>query len=151
MTQNTKSSIYSFDLHGNQIEIWFQRALDSESAIWRYESSGKNLRGIPDITVIANGAHFLLVDAKNRLVTGNTRSEETYKMLGYFENFSPLLRRQTSWGVLAFISYHEFYQCLNSLPGRKLAMLSANPLSARDCFFRSKFTPILQDWIACWE
>ncbi len=151
MTQNTKSAIYSFDLNGNQIEIWFQRALDQESATWRYELSGKNLRGIPDISVIANGVHFLLVDAKNRLVTGNTRSEETYKMLGYFENFSPILGRQTSWGVLAFISYHEFLQSLYSLPGRKLVMLSANPSSANDCLFRSQFIHVLHDWIACWR
>lgn len=151
LTQNRSNAIYTFDLNANRIEIWFQRALSPESATWRYESSGKNLRGIPDITVMANGFHFLLVDAKNRLVTGNTRSEETYKMLGYFENFSPLLGRQTSWGVLAFTSYHEFFQCLHSSPGRRLAMLSANPLSAKECLFRSQFTPILRDWINCWN
>ena len=101
MTENRRQPIYTFLLDSDSIEIWFQHSIHPERAEWFYESTNSSLRGIPDISLIANGSHHLLVDAKNRLVTGNTRSEETYKMLGYFENFRSLLNTNSSWGVLA--------------------------------------------------
>lgn len=147
LTENRLRPIYTFQLGNNHIEIWFQRSLDSGSAVWSYEITGKTLRGIPDITVIANGYHCLLVDAKHRLVTGNTRSEETYKMLGYFENFSPILRESSMWGVLVFVSFNGFFQSLQSLPGRRLVMLSADPKSHVDCRFQLHFTNLLRGWL----
>jgi hypothetical protein len=150
LTNNRASPIYTFQLDKARIEIWFQRSLDTRFATWRYELNGQLLRGIPDITVIANGAHFLLVDAKNRLVTGNTRPEETYKMLGYFENFKTLLGKPASWGILAFISYNRFSQSLASFPDRKLVMLSANPTSAQECTFKTQMTSILYEWVSNW-
>jgi hypothetical protein len=152
MTESRQRPIYVFQIEQDRIEIWFQRALIPESATWSYESTGKNLRGIPDITIIANGTYFLLIDAKNRLVTGNTRSEETYKMLGYFENFRPLFSNTGNWGVLAFVSYNGFFQSLaSSPPGRKIVMLSADPKSALQCNFKAQFSKILHDWFEQWR
>lgn len=151
LTMNRDRPIYTFQFGDDRIEIWFQRSLDPESAIWRYEASGNPLRGIPDVTVVANDRHFLLVDAKNRLVTGNTRSEETYKMLGYFENFGPLLRDSASWGVLAFVSHNDFYQSLQSPPDRRLVMISAHPQSRDDCGFESQLSELFRAWISGWQ
>lgn len=151
LSVNRHRPIYTFQIGSDRIEIWFQRSLDSESAVWKYEATKRSLRGIPDITVVANGCHFLLVDAKNRLVTGNTRSEETYKMLGYFENFSPILSGSSSWGVLAFVSFNGFFQSLQSPPGRRLVMVSADPKSRSDCVFHSQFTKLFQEWLSAWR
>ncbi len=151
LTVNRQRPIYTFQMGDDCIEIWFQRSLDSGSSVWNYEANGKSLRGIPDITVVANNCHFLLVDAKNRLVTGNTRSEETYKMLGYFENFNPMLRGASSWGVLAFVSFKGFFQSLQSPPGRRIVMISADPKSPGDCLFRPQFIELLQGWLTVWR
>lgn len=151
LTMNRRRPIYTFKMGGNCIELWFQHSLDSGSAVWKYETTGTPLRGIPDITVVANGCHFLLVDAKNRLVTGNTRAEETYKMLGYFENFSPILNSASSWGVLAFVSFNGFFQSLQSPQGRRLVMISADPKSRSDCVFHSQFMTLLREWLNVWQ
>lgn len=89
LTMSRNRPIYTFQIGEDCIRILFQRSLDGGSAVWNYEASEKYLQGIPDITNVANDRHFLLVDAKNRLVSSNTRSEETCKLLGYFENFRP--------------------------------------------------------------
>lgn len=151
LTMNRQHPIYTFQMGDDCIEIWFQHSLNSASAVWNYEATGISLRGIPDITVVANGCHFLLVDAKNRLVTRNTRPEETYKMLGYFENFSPVMRSSSSWGVLAFVSFNEFFQSLQSPPGRRLVMISADPKSRSDCVFQSQFIKLLREWLNVWQ
>ena len=151
LTKNRHRPIYTFRIGNDCIEIWFQHSLDSDSAVWNYEATGRYLRGIPDITIVANDRHFLLVDAKNRLVSGNTRSEETYKMLGYFENFRPILSGSSSWGMLAFVSFNRFFQSLQSPPGRRLVMISADPHSRSDCAFNAQFTKLFQEWSNVWR
>ncbi|WP_429308755.1 hypothetical protein [Paraburkholderia sp. GAS38] len=151
MSKSRSHPIYTFHLDKDRIEIWFQRALPTEAATWRYDISGRLLRGIPDITIIANAKHYLLVDAKNRLVTGNTRSEETYKMLGYFENFRSLLATPNTIGVLAFVSHNKFHQALKDQMGRRLAMISADPDNAETCQFNAQFSEILTTWLSQWR
>ncbi|WP_020404969.1 hypothetical protein [Hahella ganghwensis] len=73
--------IFTFCYKSKLIEIWFQKQLPPSKSMWSYDTGG-NLRGIPDITIICGDAN-LIVDAKNRVITTNTRSEETYKILGY--------------------------------------------------------------------
>lgn len=148
MTTSRRQAIYTLELDRNQIEVWFQRSLPSEDAEWHYESTNASLRGIPDICVVANNVHRILIDAKNRLVTGTTRSEETYKMLGYFENFKTVLRERTNWGVLAFVSTNGFSRTLKSRNGRCLELISAHPIHAENCTFARDIKPILEAWIA---
>lgn len=151
LTENRRQPIYTFLLDSDSIEIWFQHSIQSENAEWSYESTSSPLRGIPDISLIANGSHHLLVDAKNRLVTSNTRPEETYKMLGYFENFRSLLNTGSSWGVLAFISNDDFARSLISRNGRRLELIGAHPTSHTMCTFNQSITNILLKWINAWK
>lgn len=148
MTESRRQAIYTLKLDGNKIEVWFQKSLPSENAEWHYESTGTSLRGIPDICVVANDSHRILIDAKNRLVTGATRSEETYKMLGYFENFRSVLRAGTNWGALAFVSTNGFSRSLKSGNGRRLELISAHPIRSEECRFSEDIQPIIESWIA---
>lgn len=147
MTESRRQPIYAFELEKNQIEVWFQKSLPSDEAEWMYESTGTALRGIPDISVVANGSHRILIDAKNRLVTGTTRSEETYKMLGYFENFGKTLKEGPNWGVLAFVSFNGFSRTLKSSNGRHLELLSAHPSDSEQCSFANSIKCVLEKWI----
>ena len=78
--------IFRFLDHIGEIRIWFQRQYPLPSGRWAYVDGGP-LVGIPDVVLTSDGRSPLIIDAKYRWVTSDTRSEETYKMLGYFENF----------------------------------------------------------------
>lgn len=147
MSESRRKAIYVFEIGENQLEVWFQKSLPSESAEWRYESTDAALRAMPDICIVANSSHRLLMDAKNRLVTSSTRSEETYKMLGYFENFRSLLQSSANWGVLAFVSTNGFSRKLKSNNGRRLELISAHQAYAEECTFVSDLRKILEEWI----
>ncbi|WP_163020331.1 hypothetical protein [Pseudomonas viridiflava] len=147
MTESKRRPIYVIEFASTRIEIWFQSALRSEGGGWFYESTGRALRGIPDITIVANGSHRIIIDAKNKMVTGTTRSEETYKMLGYFENFSEDLGRRENWGVLAFVSINGFSRSLKSTNGRFLELISAHPSVLEECTFARDIKSILKRWI----
>ncbi len=151
LTLNKARPIYTFSLGGKRIELWFQRALDKQHARWTYSESGQGLRGIPDITVIAEGIHYLVVDAKNRSVQGNTRPEETYKMLGYFENFRPLLGGTTNWAILCFVSLNGFVQQLSSVDSRRVLLTSAHPQVGAQCSFSAQIDSGMAEWIGCWR
>lgn len=92
---------------GRDVAIRFQRMEPLPSGWWSYRDGG-HLRGIPDIslTAPASGGAPLLIDAKNRYVSSDriARSEETYKMLGYAENFRPASSPARFRGVLIFPS-----------------------------------------------
>ncbi len=147
MTNSRDQPIYTVCLDGNTIEVWFQKSLPRTDADWCYEPDGNALVGIPDICLIANNSYRLIVDAKNRLVKGRTRSEETYKMLGYFENFKAVLSNNANWGVLAFLSYQGFSRTLFSRNDRRLELISAHPVHAEECTFLRDIIPILEAWI----
>ena len=132
-------------------QLLFQKSLPKEHARWTYNIAGQPLRGIPDITVIADGTHYLLVDAKNRNVQRGTRPEETYKILGYFENFRSLLDNATNWAILSFVSYNGFAQQLTSIGGRKLLLTSAHPMTHDECSFSSQIDSGLVAWINTWN
>jgi hypothetical protein len=95
--------IYRLRLKEKEIEVWFQRQLPMGTARWQYASSEKQLRGIPDI-VISDGINVpLVVDAKFRKAKSESRSEETYKLLGYAENFRDAYGERGFQGILVFI------------------------------------------------
>lgn len=149
MTESRQRPIYKFEIESITVEVWFQCSLPSEDSEWFYHSTGKALRGIPDITVVANGVHRIIFDAKNRMVVGTTRSEETYKMLGYFENFRTVLGGETNWGILAFVSQNGFSRRIAARSGRVLELISAHPTSFEDCNFLIELQKILFTWISC--
>jgi hypothetical protein len=146
LTLNRQAPIYTFRLGWDEFEVYFQRALDGATARWIYDKSEAPLRGIPDITVIANKKHYLVVDAKNRQVTGSTRPEETYKVLGYFENFRHLLDGPTCWGLLCFVSENGYSQSLTSADYRRVLLTSAHASSPADCSFADQIDAALGAW-----
>jgi hypothetical protein len=73
-------------IRGRNVRVWFQRQLPMGDPHWRYEEGGP-FTGIPDVVVAADGLPTLVIDAKYRPGSAESRSEETYKMLGYAENF----------------------------------------------------------------
>jgi hypothetical protein len=79
--------ILKFSKDGDEVAVWFQRQAPLGLARWQY-LDGAALRGIPDVTLTHSRIPSpLLVDAKYRYAIGDTRAEETYKLLGYAENF----------------------------------------------------------------
>jgi hypothetical protein len=87
---------------GREIEVYFQSQKPLGQGEWK-QPVGKRLRGIPDLTLAAEGLSPLLVDAKWRYQTGNrSPSEEQYKMLGYAENFRGAFAPSGFHGVLVF-------------------------------------------------
>ncbi len=92
--------IWRFNEARQDVGVWFQRQWPLSPARWSYVGGGF-LVGIPDIIIESHGRPLLLVDAKNRVVSTRTRPEETYKMLGYAENFRPE-SDSPFWGLLLF-------------------------------------------------
>jgi len=141
---NSVKPIYVFR-HGERlVRIWFQKALNTEFAQWHYEGT-KPLRGIPDITVENDGC-LLLLDSKNRLADKGVRPEETYKMLGYFENFRPILI--PPYGLVCFTSIDDFHRTLNAKGGGTLALMSAHPFDPQSCKLAEHLRNSVGDWLA---
>lgn len=70
-----------------QIQLFYQAGYFSRDARYKWHSSGKNLRAIPDYSIELKGpgwSRTILLDAKNRTFSG--ASEIIYKLLGYREN-----------------------------------------------------------------
>jgi hypothetical protein len=137
--------IYIYELHGIRFEIWFQKALDASYARWTYTTTKKAFQGKPDITVVADNKYYFLLDAKNRFVTNNTRPEETYKILGYFENYRDLLN--IGWAVLCFVSNDSLTQQLKSTDGGLILLSSAHPSDPALCNFSRQLESFLSEWI----
>jgi hypothetical protein len=88
---------------GSSIDVRFQTTKPLPTGRWRYRD-GKALGGVPDVSLSVDGAFpVFVIDAKFRWHVARetlTRSEETYKMLGYAENFAEA--GATFRGVLIF-------------------------------------------------
>jgi len=120
---------------GQVASVCFQRQ-KGLSGSWRYDDaySVRRLVGIPDIMVTLEKSDVLplFVDAKYRLVElaeggGFTRPDETYKMLGYAENFSRVEHR--FFGVLIFPASGNDRRTLVRQGRGHLELLTANPAS----------------------
>jgi len=98
-----RGPIYRLTIDEQELEVWFQRQLPMGSGLWHYESSGDTLKGIPDIVITSKSNVPLVIDAKFRKVFSESRSEETYKLLGYAENFRDAYKDNGFHGVLIFI------------------------------------------------
>ena len=151
LTSRRKSAIYYLSIGEHSVEVWFQKSIGPTLSQWSYYESRTSLRGIPDISVVVDGNHWLIVDAKNRNITSNTRSEETYKMLGYFENFALKLDKPSCWAILAFISYKGISNTLISNNGQRIIIASAHPEEALACKFRGCIESGIREWIKSWN
>ena len=137
--------IFIFNYKSNPIEIWFQKQIPPSRSCWSYNLGG-NLRGIPDITVTF-GPAYLIIDAKNRMVTTNTRSEETYKILGYLENFKTILSAPCNWGLLIFTSKERFSRSLSSSDGKQILLTSAMVNEDNSCDMHDQLATYLKAWL----
>ena len=121
--------IYEYESsRGEAVDIRFQRHEPLPSGRWSYQG-GHPLSGIPDISVaFRDNLKFpLLVDAKNRFVETErslNRAEETYKMLGYAQNFVDPNRSEEYHAVLIFRSQRSRHRVLNGPDGGRLDLVS---------------------------
>lgn len=132
---------------GYKFEVWFQKALPANAAKWKYTHSENLLGGIPDIIIIGDDDRHLLVDAKRREVRNPTRSEETYKLLGYMENFRPLFAKAPFWGILCFLSSTEFITELSAEGDHRIALVGAHVNDAKSCKFGFHLDRLVGEWL----
>jgi hypothetical protein len=134
---------------GQTALVRFQRKEPLPLGRWRYRD-GPAVRGIPDITVSVDGGPFapLLIDAKNRYVVVSerlTRPEETYKMLGYAENFGSGTATERFRGVLIFPANRTTARIIDGPGGGRLDLVAVNLTDDR-----SHATAALARAIAAW-
>ena len=88
-------------IDGAFVEVYYQKGKglywdDQYKQNWHYIRSKRNgdLIGIPDISIkyIGETENITLIDLKNRVRSGGDNSEEIYKVIGYFSNFSAYLK-----------------------------------------------------------
>lgn len=147
LSERANHSICAMTYEGYQFEIWFQRALSPTAAGWKYVHSQESLRGIPDITVLGNDGRRLLIDAKRREVRTQTRSEETYKMLGYLENFRSLFEATPFWGALCFLSNSELFTEVAG-GGNRIVLVGAHTDDPRICAFGGRMDTLVSEWLS---
>lgn len=86
LEERKNQALYKFVKDGEVLSIWFQKQEPMGLPRWRYEN-GNAFRGIPDVSIHSTKRAPFIIDAKHKLISQDTRPEETYKMLGYLENF----------------------------------------------------------------
>jgi hypothetical protein len=126
----TRGPIYRLSRESAAAEIWFQRQKPLGDPRWRYKGGGP-LTGIPDIVVTVDYRSPLVVDAKYRTMTTDTRSEETYKILGYAENFRSTTPSVGFAGLLIFPGPTTRSTHLEGPTGGQLSVIAVEPLSER--------------------
>lgn len=148
LSARSDRSICVMHYEGYTSKIWFQKALPTTAAKWKYIHSQRSLVGIPDITVIGDDGRRLLIDAKRREVRSPTRSEETYKMLGYLENFRSLFERASFWGVLCFLSNTELFTEVATEGNDRIVLVGAHVDDPRICAFGGRMDAIVSEWLS---
>lgn len=149
--ERTKRSICAMRYGNYHFDVWFQRALPTSHARWKYVSSMKPLVGIPDITVVGADGRRLILDAKRREVMTPTRAEETYKILGYFENFREIFTAVPFWAVLCFLSESELYTEVVADQRHKLFLVGANDVNPIVCAFGGRLDTVIAEWLSLRE
>ena len=94
------------------------------------------MSGIPDIAVTSTGHPAFLVDAKARTMIGSSRPEESYKMLGYLENFRATYDDAAFQSALVFLGSRQEASALVNAEGGALTLLAAPPSEDRASFDR---------------
>lgn len=132
---------------GRRVKVRFQRQDPLPSGRWKYRD-GQALRGIPDITLDTPGRSPLIIDAKYRFINSGerfTRSEETYKMLGYAENFNLGAAEGGFRGVLIFPAAHSGHRALDGPNGGRVDLLAVHLTGDR-----SPALSVLADSVSDW-
>lgn len=131
LNKRGQGPIYRMQYAGNEVCVWFQRQkplTDRAPARWVYATRGQPLRGIPDIVITCDKRPPYLMDAKYRHTDEETSSEETYKMLGYLENYRSSLsyeeREGILQGVLMFVGPAHNQTVLRGPIGGRLALIT---------------------------
>jgi hypothetical protein len=113
--------IYTYSYGTKGITVWFQRQRPLGTPRWRY--SGGPLTGIPDMILVSEGASPLVIDAKYKTTVTQTRSEETYKMLGYAENFGLSVAPTTYYGLILLVGPEPIFNSLSGPNEGRLALV----------------------------
>jgi hypothetical protein len=148
LSQRSGRSICVMSYEGYRFEVWFQKSLPTASARWQYIHSQRSLGGIPDITVIGDDGRRLLMDAKRREVRTQTRSEETYKMLGYLENFRGIFQSTPFWGALCFLSDADLFTEVTADGGHRIVLVGAHVDDPRICAFGGRMDTLISEWLS---
>ena len=148
LSERSDRAICVMHYEGYTLSIWFQKALPTAAAKWKYVHSRKSLIGIPDITVIGDDDRRLLLDAKRREVRSRTRSEETYKMLGYLENFRNLFHAAPYCGVLCFLSNTDLFTEVTSGGPHRITLVGAHVDNPKVCAFGGRMDTIVSEWLS---
>lgn len=118
---------------GEYVDVRFQQQWPLPKGRWKYRF-GDPLRGIPDVSLsVRERTPILFVDAKFRWVEAKdslTRSEETYKMLGYAENFTTDVTHFR--GVLIFPTNQSQHRILDGPSTGRLDLVSIALLADRE-------------------
>lgn len=138
--------IYILERNGKIINIWFQKQSPMGKPQWFYTENKKGLRGIPDIILTQVGADGpLIVDAKLRSYS-RSKSEEVYKMLGYYENFRKSLGDHPFIGALLFVSdSHEVHELEND-QGSRVSVLSVPTINQSESLVNTMGN-IIENWL----
>jgi hypothetical protein len=145
LTDRHKHPIGIFEKGEEKVEVWFQKSISSKSE-WKYSDKNNALRGMPDIILKSSRGFSLLIDAKNKLVTTETRSEETYKILGYFENYKKKLSDNRNWGLLIFTTKSSFCRGLESNDGKRILLTAAHIDSFDNCNAVKNISTYINSW-----
>jgi hypothetical protein len=145
--RRSSGPIAEFASNSHAVLTWFQRQLPIGSPRWRYESSGKGLRGMPDIVVSNPDRGSLIIDAKYRRMVTSTRSEETYKILGYAENFRDSRGKAPFAGILIFVDYEDVTS-LRSPDGGRISLIGVRSDLADKFRFQGLLDREIGHWLA---
>jgi hypothetical protein len=101
------------------------------------------------IATSSAGSFPLLIDAKNRFIQSGriSRSEETYKMLGYAENFRPEGSPVRFAGVLIFPSNRSGHRIVDGPGGGRLDLISVD-LGGDRTAANAALAEAITDWAA---
>lgn len=142
-----RGPIYRFRCGAAEVNLWFQRQAPLGEPRWTYQEAHQPLTGIPDLVVSMNTHSLLLIDAKYREVTRSTRPEETYKMLGYAENFRNRVTASGFQGMLIFVGDRDSITTLTEPGGGKLRLVVVNQTRTAGGSSAQLFDAVLQEWI----
>ena len=146
LTDRGMYPICVFEKNGLELEVWFQKKISTPSA-WKYSKTGRELIGMPDIVITSSNGFRMIIDAKNKLVTTNTRAEETYKILGYFENYKDSLASGNNWGLLIFTTLSSLSTSLESDSGSKILLTAAHAMTLEKCEAKNEMTNYIGKWL----
>ena len=114
--------------------VHFQTHGPLGQARWTYRA-GNSFTGIPDMVLRSDRETILLIDAKNRpvLVGASGTSEETYKMLGYAENFRAP-NPSAFCAVLMFPADGHLHRILDGPLGGRMDLIATDLVTMRPSF-----------------